>query len=136
MMTRGLALSAALVLAACGGSQPMRSMDDPAVQQLLGQSIPEYYGSLALANDVAFSCPRYTIDAALDAQVSDARNAVGRGSLAAGMQAAAIDLERDVSLRSFEAVHGVEVGLDDLCAAGDAEVARQSALSALLVPAG
>ena len=133
MMTRGLMFGAALTLAACatGGS---RSFDDPAVQKLFTMSTPMYYANLSLANAVAQNCARYTYDAALDAELNEARNEVGRGSLSANALRSAIELETDVSKRSFMAKHDVELTSDDLCAAGDAETLEGSALSALLIP--
>ena len=64
-----------------------------------------------------------------------ARNEEGRGSLTAASLRNAIELETDVSGRSFEAKHGVDLTSDDLCAAGDAEVLEGSGISALLIPA-
>lgn len=134
MMKRGLMLGAALALAACttGGA---RSFDDPAVQKLFNMSTPQYYASLTLANRIAQNCARYSYDAALDSSLNEARNEVGRGSLSANSQRAGIELETDVSQRSFQVKHGVDITSDDLCAAGDAEVLEGSAISALLIPA-
>ncbi len=109
-------------------------MDDPAVQKLFTMSTPMYYANLTLATRIAQNCPRYNYDAALDQMLNDARNEVGRGSLAANAQRVGIDLETDVAKRSFAAKHDVDVDLDNLCAAGDAEVLEGSALSAMLVP--
>ncbi|MEJ8560976.1 hypothetical protein QTO30_06905 [Yoonia sp. GPGPB17] len=133
MMTRGLMLGAALTLAACatGG----RSIDDPAAQKLFNMSTPQYYANLTIANQIAQNCARYSYDAGLDAALNAARNEVGRGSLASNSQRAGIELETDVSKRSFEVKHGVELSSDDLCPAGDAELLEGSGLSALLIPA-
>lgn len=134
MMTRGLMLGAALTLAACatGG----RSLDDPAVQKLFNMSTPQYYATLTIANQVAQNCARYSYDTGLDTALNEARNEVGRGSLSSGSQRAGIELETDVSKRSFAVKHGVDLDAgDDLCPAGDAEVLEGSGLSALLIPA-
>jgi len=133
-MTRGLMIGAALTLAACSTTGAARSFDDPVVQKLFTQSTPAYYANLTLATQIAQSCARYDDDAALDFQLNEARNEVGRGSLSAIAQRDAIDIESDVAKRSFQARHGVEVGANDLCAAGDAETLEGSALSALLIP--
>ena len=134
MMKRGLMVGAAVLgLAACA-QDTTRSFDEPAVQQLYTMSIPEYYATLTLAQRVAQGCERYSYDTGLDVDLNDARNEVGRGSLSASGLNTAIELETDVSARSFAARHGVELGTDDLCAAGDAEVLEGTALSALLVP--
>ncbi|MFT6073513.1 MAG: hypothetical protein ACJAZ1_000419 [Yoonia sp.] len=134
MMTRGLLLGAALAIAACSTTGAARSFDDLAVQKLFTQSTPMYYADLSLANQISQSCARYNYDAALDLELNEARNEVGRGSLSAISQRAAIEIETDVGKRSFEVRHGVEIGADDLCAAGDAETLEGSALSALLIP--
>lgn len=98
-------------------------------------STPQYYANLTLANRIAQNCARYSYDAALDSSLNEARNEVGRGSLSANSQRAGIELETDVSQRSFQVKHGVDITSDDLCAAGDAEVLEGSAISALLIPA-
>ena len=133
-MTRGLMIGAALTLAACSTTGAARSFGDPVVQKLFSQSTPAYYANLTLATQIAQSCARYDYDAALDFQLNEARNEVGRGTLSAIAQRDAIDIESDVAKRSFQARHGVEVGANDLCAAGDAETLEGSALSALLIP--
>lgn len=129
----GLMFGAALALAACETGSA-RSFDDPAVQKLFTMSTPMYYASQSLASRVAQNCARYSYDSALDAQMNEARNEVGRGSLSANSLRRAIDLETDVSERSFSAKHDVTLGSDDLCAAGDAETLEGSAISALLIP--
>ncbi|SFS06746.1 hypothetical protein [Yoonia litorea] len=133
MMKQGLALVAALGLAACE-TGTSRSFDDPAVQQLYTMSVPEYYAALTLAQRVAQGCDRYVYDSALDADLNDARNEMGRGSLSALGLRNAIELETDVARRSFEVKHNVNVRTDNLCNAGDAETLEGTALSAMLVP--
>lgn len=135
MMKKGLFVGAVLAVSACVQQQAARSFDDPAVQQLFTMSTPMYYANLTLANAVAQNCDRYRYDAALDLTLNAARNEVGRGSLAANALRDAIEVETDVSRRSFEAKHGVELTGGDLCAAGDAEVLEGSAISAMLIPA-
>lgn len=134
MMVRGVIFGAAFAMAACSGSGAARSFDDPAVQKLFTLPTPVYYATLQIANRVAQNCPRYRYDAALDLEMNEARNEVGRGSLSANSLRQAIEVEADVSQRSFMAKHGVTFEGDDLCAAGDAETREGSALSALLVP--
>ena len=133
MMIRGLMIGAALTtLAACDTG---RSLEDPAVKKLFEMSTPMFYASQRIASQVAQNCARYSYDSALDAQLNEARNEVGRGSLAANSLRNAIELETDVAQRSFQAKHDVELSSSDLCAAGDAEVLEGSAISALLIPA-
>ena len=136
MMTRGFILGAALTLAACStGSNAARPFDDPAVQKLYTMSTPLYFATLKIANDVARNCDGYRYDAALDAELNERSNEMGRGTLSAIPLRLAIETETSVSERSFEAKHGVELAGGDLCAAATAEVLEGTALSALLVPA-
>ena len=138
----GKAVVAALSLAAlsaCAMSpQPAREFSDPAVQRLFNASIPEYYAALNIAGQIAKTCPRYTYDSVLDLQVNERRNVEGRGSREAMTMSRGIELETAVARRSFNARHGVDLdlGRGDLCAAADAEAARQSAIAAVLVPTG
>lgn len=134
MMTRGLILGAALTLAACETAGTL-NFDEPGVNRLFSMSTPEYYAATTIASQVAQNCARYAYDTGLDAQMNEARNEVGRGSLAAASQRNAIDLETDVARRSFQAKHDVELTGTDLCAAGDAEKLEGSAIGALLLPA-
>lgn len=133
-MIRTTIIGAALALAACSTGGAARSFDDTAVQKLFLMSTPEYYANLSLANQVAQRCTRYRYDAALDSSLNEVRNEVGRGSLSANSQRVGIDLETDVSQRSFSVKHDVDLTSSDLCAAGDAEVLEGSGISAMLVP--
>jgi hypothetical protein len=135
MIKRGILLGAALSLAACAtGSGAARPFDDPAVQKLYTMSTPLYYATLKVATDVARNCDGYRLDAALDAELNEKRNEMGRGSLSAHPLRLAIETETDVSERSFEAKHGVLLTGADLCPAAAAETLEGTALSALLVP--
>ena len=134
-MIRATMIGAALTLVACSGTGASRSFDDPAVQKLFTMSTPLYYANLQIANQVAQNCASYTYDSALDMELNERRNEVGRGSLSAIGQRLAIEAETDVGQRSFAAKHGVELTGADLCPAGDAETLEGSALSALLIPA-
>lgn len=133
-MIRATMIGAALALAACSTGGAARSFDDPAVQKLFTMSTPAYYANISLANKVSQSCARYRYDAALDSELNEARNEVGRGSLSAISQRSGIELETEVSMRSFSVKHDVDLETDDLCAAGDAEALEGSALSAMLIP--
>ncbi|MFQ1700550.1 hypothetical protein ACJ5NV_08140 [Loktanella agnita] len=137
MMMRGLMIGVALTaLAACEtGSGAARSFDDPAVQKLYNLRTPEYFATMQVASVVARNCARYSFDTALEFEVNEKRNEVGRGTLSANGLRDAIDMETDVTQRSFAAKHGVDLTGGDLCAAADAETAEGSALSALLAPA-
>ena len=111
-----------------------RSFSDPAVQKLYMLPVPDYYGTIRLAKQVAQACPRYRFDQAQDFQVNEKRNAEGRGSVAALSQGGAIDVMADVLKREFQAKYDVVVGQDNLCAAADQDYAKNTALASLLVP--
>ncbi|PUB19078.1 hypothetical protein [Yoonia sediminilitoris] len=137
MMRKLMIVGAALAVTACStGPQPARPFDDPAVQKLYNMPTPEYYATLKIATMVAQNCARYSYDSALDLMVNEKRNEVGRGSLSALSLRNAIDLETEVSQRSFAAKHGVELTGADLCMAADAESLENSAIAAVLVPVG
>lgn len=131
MKTKTLIFGGFVALAGCASGG--LNMDDPGVEKLFTMSTPMYYASQTIASRVAQSCPRYSYDNSLDAALNEARNEVGRGSLSANSQRRAIELETDVSSRSFAAKHGVDLASDDLCAAGDAEKLEGSAIGALLI---
>uniref|UniRef100_A0AAN0MA86 Uncharacterized protein n=1 Tax=Yoonia rhodophyticola TaxID=3137370 RepID=A0AAN0MA86_9RHOB len=83
---------------------------------------------------MAQNCVRYNYDAPLDLLLNEKRNEVGRGSLSQSGLGTQIELELDVSRRSFIAKHGVDTTAPDLCQAADAEALEGSALGAMLVP--
>ena len=135
MMIRSGAVFVALALAACAtGSGPARDLADPVVQPLLTMPTPAYYATQTIAAQVAQNCARYRYDAELESALNERRNELGRGSLSANAQRGAIELETDVSQRSFTAKHGVTLLGADLCPAADAEVLQGSLNSVMLVP--
>ena len=138
MMTRVWLIGAAFGLAACAsGPEGARAFEDPAVQKLYNLPTPQYYATLEIATKVAQNCARYSYDSAVDLLVNEKRNEVGRGSLTALGLSNQIELERDVSGRSFAGRHGVELDSGaDLCPAADAEYQQNSAIAAVLVPTG
>ncbi len=137
MMGRGLIVGAALVVAGCSQQVATLNLDDVATQRLFQMPSPQYYATLAIANQVATNCARYSYNTEVDVLMNEERNKVGRGSLSAAGLRGAIDLEQDVSERAFSAKHGVELGAGaDLCPAADAEALEASAMSAVLTPNG
>ncbi len=138
MMIRGMVIGAALTLAACAtGPSGARPFEDAAVQKLYNLPTPQYYATLEIASGVAQNCARYSYDPGVQALVNEKRNEVGRGSLSALGLRNSIELETDVSQRSFNAKHGVDLSTgEDLCPAADAETLENSAMAAVLVPVG
>ncbi|NSX56597.1 hypothetical protein [Parasulfitobacter algicola] len=124
-----------LAIAACGStSETNVSQNDPRIATLLTWPLPQYYANLRIAKRITDQCARYSYDLRLDSDIAEKRNRNGIGSVAALGQRNAIDLETSVKRRSFEAIHNVDLNGSNLCAAGDAERARMTPLSVLLVP--
>lgn len=127
-MMRACGLIACGLLAACA-SVPVVPNLTPAGQALLALDYPQYGAQLALAQEAAAGCARYSIDADTVAVLNNQRAPAGPGLNAA------VQVETDVARRVFEGRHDVVIGQDDLCAAIDGEVASETPLSALLTPA-
>lgn len=134
MMTRGLIVGAAFALAACEAGGVL-DLNDPGTNRLFTMPTAEYYAAKTIAGQIAQNCALYSYATVLDAELDEARNEVGRGSLSARSLRNAIELETDVARRSFQAKHDVELNGGDLCPAGDAEKLEGSAIGALLIPA-
>lgn len=132
-MMRKAAFAALLVLAACDTAPAVRPLTDPAVQSLVTLPLPEYAAKIRLARQIAVSCPRYAFDDRLLAQMSRARADAATGMLGEFRQRSGVALASDVEVRSFQARHGVEVGVSDLCEAADRELAEGTAISAPLI---
>jgi hypothetical protein len=107
-------------------------LDTAAAQALLAQPLPEYAAKTRLARQIAASCDGLAFNDRMLLALSAARPDTAGGRLEAMRSAPGIALATDVEIRSFQARHGVEIGADDLCAAGRDELARQTAISALL----
>ena len=121
------------LIAACSNAPAPVSLSGTAALNMLSQTLPVYAAKLRLARQIAASCERYDFDEATLVALSAARPDTARGRLQAIRNAPGIEVATDVEIRSFQARHGVEIGASDLCTAGDAEVAAQSGISALLI---
>ena len=133
MMRFGATVVAVVALLGCVESGPALRLDEPAVAKLYDLPIPHYYATMTLAGQLAAGCASYRYDIAQDQALSEARNAEGRGSLSALALQNAIDVETDVTRRSFLAKHGLASLEGDTCAVIASEKAEQSPLSALLI---
>lgn len=125
-----LALAA---IAACAPQSRTVDISAPAMQSLLALPLPEMSAKLRMAQTIARTCPRFALDRDLLDALPIARPDAAARSIEAARARGGIELFTDVEIRSFQARHDVVVGQNDLCAAGDAEIAAQSAISALLV---
>jgi len=131
MIRAGLSVFALAAVAACS-SGPAVNLDTPAVQNILSQPFPEYAAKLRIAQQIAASCDRYDFNMDMQVALSAARPDTANGRLIEFRQVRGVELAKDVETRSFQAKHGVVVGVDNLCAAGDREVAEQTGISAFL----
>ena len=132
MMLGRLAAISLAALAACSAG-PSVNLATPAAQNMLAQPFPEYAAKLRLAQQIADSCGRYDFSRDMQVALGAARPDTANGRLVEFRYLGGTDLATDVEIRSFQAKHGVEVGVDNLCAAGDREVAEQTGISALLI---
>jgi len=139
-MTRwGSAVLALAGVAACDAPQGAAPGADaepasPAVEALANADVPTHYAALRLTNRIAAACPRYAYDRIASLDINEQRNREGRGSFSAIGRGAEIDAATDALFARTEAAYSVDVQSDDLCAVGDAERAKGTAASALLVP--
>ena len=131
MIRAKLSVLALAAVAACS-SAPAVNLDSPVVQNILSQPFPEYAAKLRIAQQIAASCDRYDFNMDMQVALSAARPDTANGRLIEFRQVRGVELAKDVETRSFQAKHGVVVGVDNLCAAGDREVAEQTGISAFL----
>ena len=123
---------ALVALAACSGTQTI-SGDPEAVAALRAQPSAQYAATVALAQQVANGCAVYQYRVDLGRAIDAQRAATGSNLAVAQAQVLAVDLETDVATRSLLARYEV-AALEgpDVCAIAAGEVARRSALGALL----
>lgn len=132
-MRRLCHIAAIATLAACGQQQAVITGDPEAVAALRALQPAEYAATVALAQRVANACPVYKYDVALGQAIDAQRTATGTGLATARTQVTAVDLETDVATRSLLARYQIEqLAGPDICAVAAGEVARRSALGALL----
>ncbi len=111
----------------------MASVNGVAAKKMLAESLPVYGAKLRLARQIPLSCERYEFNDQMRLALSAARSNRADDRLQVIRQASGLDLASDVKTQSFQARGWVEVGVDNICAAGDREVAEQTGISALLV---
>lgn len=122
-----------MMCAACAGPQTVTG-DPQAAAALRAQPAAQYAATVALAQIVANRCAIYQYNVALGRVVDEQRAAQGVGLATARTQVTAVELETDVATRNLLARYEVEaLEGPDVCAVAAGEVARQSALGALLV---
>ncbi len=121
--------------AACSSTQTI-SGDPEAVAALRAQPAAQYAATVALAQTVANRCGAFDYRVSLGQAIDAQRVATGTNLAIARTQVTAVDLETDVATRSLLARYEV-AALEgpDVCAIAAGEMARRSALGALLVAA-
>lgn len=122
-----LAALALLGLAACSPAPQVRELSNPSVNALMALPIPQFFATLRLSSRLASDCPAFDYDSRAAEAISAARTR-GR-TYEAAQNAIPIDIESDVTLRSFEAKHAGA----SACTAAEIEFEEQTAVSAVLV---
>lgn len=127
------ALASLLVLASCAGPRIVTG-DPQAAAALRALPAAQYAATVALAQVLAKDCAIYQYNVPLGQVVDEQRAAQGIGLATARTQVTAVELETDVATRSLLARYEIPaLEGPDVCAVAAGEVARQSALGALLV---
>lgn len=123
-----------LALAACGPRVPSMIQGDPtATAALLAMPDAQFFAQTRLAQQISDRCSSIGFNQRFNAALINQRTG-GSQQAAAVVNSRSVDLEFDVATRSLQARYDIELTQADLCDVGAAEVARQSALSAVLVP--
>jgi len=118
------------VLAVCfltGCASQPQTLTGPAVQAALALPPVQFTAMLGLAQQVAQGCSTYQYSTKFQDAIIGARGIGGVGNRSG------VDVELDVSRRSFQAKHDLTLGQDNTCTAIAAEIAEGTAISALLV---
>lgn len=129
-----MAFVSSLTVTACSSTQTI-SGDPEAVAALRAQPAAQYAATVGLAQILANRCAVYDYRVSLGQAIDAQRAATGSNLAIARTQVTAVDLETDVATRSLLARYEV-TALEgpDVCAIAAGEVARRSAIGALLIP--
>lgn len=129
-----LAVLLVVMVAGCAPRPaPMIQGDPTAVAALLATTDAQFFAQTALAQKVANACPSISFNDRFNQALIAHRFGGGRRGLAAAANTRAIDLEEDVATRSLQARYDTPLTDTNLCAVGTGEIARKSALSAVLI---
>ncbi len=132
---RGIAFMCAVGLAACS-PQPaaMIQGDSTATAALLDLTDAQFFAQTQLARQVSDACATIGFNQRFNEALINHRYGGSNQRLVATANSRAVDLEKDVATRSLQARYDVVFDQESLCVIGNGEIARQSALSAVLVP--
>jgi hypothetical protein len=121
-------------LSACAPQPtPIIQGDSAATDALLRLSDVRFFAQTQLARQIADACPALTFNEPYNEEVIILRFGGANQRLVATANGRAVDLERDVATRSLQARYDVTFGDGNLCDVGAGEIARKSALSAVLL---
>lgn len=132
---RKLGLILVLAVAGCAPRPAAMIQGDPtATAALLALPEAQFFAQMALAEQVGAACTSIAFNQSFSYALVAHRFGAGRRGLRAASNHRATELERDVAMRSLQARYDVTFDQGDLCAIGSGEIARKSALSAVLIP--
>lgn len=127
------ALLICLALTACGPRvPPMIQGDADATAALLALPEAQFFAQSELARQIADRCGTVGFNQRFANAVAVQRFGANLDTLRAANRNA-LELEMDVGRRSLQARYDVDFNEADLCAIGEGELARTSALSAILL---
>jgi len=133
---RKLGFILALMVAGCAPRpDPMTQGDPTATAALLALPEAQFFVQMDLAQQVADACPTIAFNDSFHYALIAHRFGAGRRGLSAVANSRSADLERDVAARSLQARYDMTLDQGDLCPIATGEIARKSALSAVLIPA-
>lgn len=123
-----------LALAACGPRVPPVIQGDPtATAALLALPESQFFAQSELARQIADRCATVGFNQRFSNAVAAQRFGANLDTVRAANRNA-LALEMDVGTRSLQARYDVAFNEADLCAIAQGELARKSALSAVLLP--
>lgn len=129
-------LIAIVALAGCVAQPPALIQGDPtATATLFALPDAQFFAQTQLAAKIAAACPTLAFNQPFNEALIAKRYDGPSARLVRTANSRAVDLELDVATRSLQARYDVDLSDANLCAVGTGEIARMSALSALLIPA-
>lgn len=127
-------LIASLALTACGPREaPILQGDPTATAALLAQPDAQFIASSQIARQISDRCATIGFNQGFNDAVTVQRFGAADVARSLAGNRNATDLEKDVGIRSLQARYNIDFNQADLCAVGEGELARKSALSAVLV---
>lgn len=133
---RKAGIIAVLAMAGCVQPPPALVQGDPtATATLFALPDAQFFAQTQLAAKIAAACPTLAFNQPFNDALIAKRYDGPSARLVQTANSRAVDLELDVATRSLQARYDVDLSSTNLCAVGTGEITRQSALSAVLIPA-